>query len=337
MASVLERSLKSFKQSVKSLTARPFWLRYGTLAPYRALCAGASALTGLTRSGARHAEGSIDESANYIASVFNMYKAAAGVEKFHGRIAEIGPGDSCGVSLMFLADGCRQVDLVDRFFSARDEQHQQAINRALVERLPQLTSLRRNGSFLESSFPALTRYYGESAAAETFFKDHKHYDYIVSCAVLEHVYDPLSALAAAASALNAGGVMLHQIDCRDHAQFSEEFHELKFLELRESLYSPLKWRGGPNRVRLSAYVKVLRQEQMGFAIYINSMAGIAEELPPSTTLENVPRSILDSSRQYVSKVRDGLAMPFRNMPDEDLMITRFLLVAGKNFSDSKRA
>jgi len=237
---------------------------------------------------------------------------------------------------MFLADGCQRVDLVDRFFSARDEQHQQAINRALVERLPQLTSLRRNGSFLESSFPALMRHYGESAAAETFFKDNKGYDYIVSCAVLEHVYDPLSALAAAASALNAGGVMLHQIDCRDHGQFSENFHELKFLELREALYSPLKWRGGPNRVRLSAYVNVLRQERMDFTIYINSMAGIAEELPPCTTLENVAHPVLEASRQYVSKVRAGLAMPFRNMPDEDLMITRFLLVTGKHFSADKR-
>src|ERR1700680_748349 len=133
MSWALERSLRSFKKSVKSLTAQPFWLRYGTLAPYRVLCAGASALTGLTRSGARHAEGSIDESVAYIASVFNMYKTASGLEKFYGRVAEIGPGDSCGVGLMFLADGCQQVDLVDRFFSTRDEQHQQAINRALVE------------------------------------------------------------------------------------------------------------------------------------------------------------------------------------------------------------
>ncbi len=337
MASVVERGLKSFKKSVKSLTAKPFWLRYGTLAPYRVFCAGASALTGLTRSGARHAGSSIDESVDYVASVFNMYKAAAGVRKFHGRIAEIGPGDSCGIGLMFLADGCRQVDLVDRFFSARDEQHQQAINRALVERLPQLTSLRRNGSFSESSFPALMRHYGESAAAEIFFQDRKDYDYIVSCAVLEHVYDPLSALAAAASALHAGGVMLHQIDCRDHAQFSESFHELKFLELGESLYSPLKWRGGPNRVRLSAYVNVLQRQQMTFTIYINSMAGIAEELPPCTTLNNVARPVLDASRRYVSRVRAGLAMPFRHMSDEDLMITRFLLVAGKNFSGNKHA
>jgi methyltransferase family protein len=329
MAWALERSLRSFKKSVKSLTAGPFWLRYGTLAPYRALCAGASALTGLTRSGARHAEANVGESVDYIASVFNMYKSAAGVEKFHGRIAEIGPGDSCGVGLMFLASGCEQVDLVDRFFSTRDERRQQAVNRNLVERLPQLALLRRNGSFAESSFPALKRHYGESAAAEIFFKANKDYDYIVSCAVLEHAYDPLAALSAAGSALNRGGMMLHQIDCRDHGQFSESFHELKFLELSESMYAPLKWRGGPNRVRLSAYVNALRQERMDFTIYVNSLAGIAEELPPCTVLENVARPLLDASREYVSKVRSGLAIPFRSMSDEDLMVTRFLMVAAR--------
>src|SRR5215469_3770214 len=108
MSSAVEQSLRSFKQKVKSLTGDHFWLRYFTLAPYRALCAGTAALTGLTRSGARHAQWSVDEAIGHIKSVFSMYKSAAQVEKFHGRVAEVGPGDSCGVGLMFLADGCEQ-------------------------------------------------------------------------------------------------------------------------------------------------------------------------------------------------------------------------------------
>jgi hypothetical protein len=324
-----KRNLRSFKQNVKSVTARPFWLRYATLAPYRILCAGASALTGLTRSGARHASGSVESSVAYIASVFNMYKAASGVEQFRGKVAEIGPGDSCGIGLMFLADGCEQVDLVDRFFSARDEQHQQNINRNLVEKFPQLTALCRDGSYSEASFARLARHYGESAAAETFFKNNQDYDCIVSCAVLEHVYDPLGAMTSAASALKPGGMMLHQIDCRDHGQFSEAFHELKFLELPEGLYSPLKWRGGPNRVRLSAYCEVLGKMGLDFKVYVNSLAGIGEEIPGCSVLHDIPESILQTSRRYVQSVRSRLVMPFRAMSDEDLMITRFLVVARK--------
>ncbi|HLY98916.1 MAG TPA: class I SAM-dependent methyltransferase [Candidatus Angelobacter sp.] len=329
MASAIERSIGSFKQRVKSRTARPFWLRYATLAPYRILCAGASALTGLTRSGARHASGSVENSVAYIASVFSMYKAASGVKQFHGKVAEIGPGDSCGIGLMFLADGCEQVDLVDRFFSARDEQHQQRINRSLAEKLPQLAALCPDGSYMEASFRHLARHYGESAAAETFFTNNRDYDYIVSCAVLEHVYDPLGAMTSAASALKPGGMMLHQIDCRDHGQFSESFHELKFLELPERLYSPLKWRGGPNRVRLSAYCDVLVKMGLDFEVYVNSMAGISEEISGCLRLQDIPETIIQTSRRYVESVRHRLTLPFRAMSDEDLMITRFLVVARK--------
>src|SRR5437660_1576839 len=219
--------LKSLKQSVRSLTSWPFWLRYATLAPYRALCAGASAITGRTMSGAAHAERNVAEALDYMTSVFNVYKTVSGTSHFQGRVAEIGPGDSCGIGLMFLAEGCQEVHLVDRFFSKRDERHQQAINRALMERFPILASLRRNGDFSESSFKNLVRHYGQPA--ETFFEANQGYDCIVSCAVLEHVYDPLRAMSAMIAALNPGGIMVHQVDCRDHVQFAAHFHELKFL------------------------------------------------------------------------------------------------------------
>lgn len=330
MSSAIEQSLKSFKQSVKSLTGGHFWLRYLTLAPYRALCAGTAAVTGLTRSGARHAQSSVDEATRHIYSVFSMYKAAARVERFYGRVAEIGPGDSCGIGLMFLADGCDQVDLVDRFFSMRNEQQQGEINRAIVAQFPALSALRRNGDFSEKSFARLSRHYGEKAAAETFFQPNNSYDFIVSCAVLEHVYDPLRAISAMASALKSGGMMLHQVDCRDHGQFSEHLHELKFLELPDSLYSPLKWRGGPNRVRLGAYLKAVKDAGLEAMVYVNSLAGLSEEMPACTTFENLPSEFLDKSRRCVSQIRPHLAHPFRDMPDEELMITRFLLVARKH-------
>lgn len=317
------------KSNVRSLTGNQFWLRYGTLAAYRGLCAGLSALTGFTTSGAAHAERNPEEAVAYIVSVFNKYKLAAGLESFYGKIAEVGPGDSCGVGLMFLADGCRQVDLIDRFFSARNEKQQQEINRAIVARFPQLSSRMLNSDFSEKSFSCLSRYYGEAAAAETFFQRNSGFDFIVSCAVLEHVYDPLRSIATAASALNPGGMMLHQIDCRDHGQFSTTFHELKFLELPASMYSPLKWGGGPNRVRLSAYVKTLQEQPLDYKILITSLAGIPEPLDFALPFEQLPPSLVDRSRQYVSQVRPRLAAPFRQMADEDLIATSFMIVAKK--------
>ncbi len=327
-SSAVER-LKSLKRSIKSLTAGHFWLRYITLAGYRALCAGASALSGRTTSGAAHAEHRTEESVTYIQTVFDNYKAAAGVEHFWGKVAEVGPGDSCGIGLMFLANGCEHTDLVDRFLSARNEQDQQAINGAIVQRFPQLEPFVQNGDLSERSFKNLTRHYGQSAKAETFFENNKGYNVIVSCAVLEHLYDPLRALSAMISALNPGGMMLHQVDCRDHGQFSSHFHELKFLELPSLPYSPLRWGGGPNRVRLGSYVNVLRQERLDFTVYITSLAGVRELMPPCTRMEQIAPEVINVSRQYVSKVRKRLAEPFRNMRDEDLMVTSFLMVARK--------
>lgn len=324
------RALAELKHKIRTLTAGHFWLRYPTLAAYRTLCASASAITGLTMSGAAHAEHSVDESIEYIISVFDKYKSAANIAYFEGKVAEIGPGDSCGIGLMFLAEGCSQVDLVDRFFSARSNEHQADINREIVKRFPQLATLLLNDDFSESSFRTLTRHYGEEAAAEIFFETNHDYDFIVSCAVLEHVYDPLRAIKSCASALRPGGVMLHQIDCRDHGQFSTRFHELKFLELPPVMYSPLKWSGGPNRIRLGAYVDTLRKLQLDYTIYATSLAGIPEFLPQETEISRIPASLFDLSRRYVSQVRTRLARPFRDMSDEDLMVTSFMLKARKS-------
>lgn len=318
-----------FKSKVRVLTEKQFWLRYGTLAVYRAFCASLSSLTGFTTSGAAHAERNTETAIAYILSVFDKYKSAAGLQCFHGRVAEIGPGDSCGVGLMFLADGCNQVDLIDRYFSARNEEHQQAINRSIVQRFQQLSTLQINGDFSENSFRNLTRHYGKSAAAETFFERNTGYDFIVSCAVLEHVYDPLRSICSGASALNPDGIMLHQVDCRDHGQFSTFFHELKFLELPPFLYTPLKWGGGPNRVRLSAYVEVLRKLPVDYKILVTSLAGFPEPLNSGIPFEHLPHAIVERSKAYVSNVRRHLAFPFRDMSDEDLMATSFMIVAKK--------
>lgn len=320
-------TLLRVKANVRSATANQFWLRYSTLAAYRAICAGASTLTGFTTSGAAHADRNEEEAVGYITSVFDKYRAASGLDRFHGKVAEIGPGDSCGIGLMFLADGCEQVDLVDRFYSDRDENHQQAINRIIVKTNPSLAALLRDNNLSEKSFSGLSRHYGQNAAAEVFFENNHAYDFIVSCAVLEHVYDPLRAIKAASAALKPGGMLLHQIDCRDHGQFSTSFHELKFLELPSTLYAPLKWGGGPNRVRLSAYRSTLNSLPLDFKILVTSLAGVPEPLEPALPLDQIAKSTLDASREFVNRVRKSFAAPFCDMPDEDLMVTSFMLVA----------
>src|SRR5665213_2549392 len=85
-------------------------------------------------SGMAHEGFKLDESLAYIDWVYGDYRNEAGIDRFYGMIAEVGPGDNCGVALRLVADGADQVDLVDRFYSKRDESKQSVIYRALIER-----------------------------------------------------------------------------------------------------------------------------------------------------------------------------------------------------------
>jgi len=86
-----------------------------------------------TNSGTIHAEKEVDESIVYIREVFNDYKRYAGIERFYGRVAEVGPGDNCGVAILFIEDGCEKVDLADRFYSVRNALRQENIYKELLK------------------------------------------------------------------------------------------------------------------------------------------------------------------------------------------------------------
>jgi SAM-dependent methyltransferase len=288
------------------------WLRYAALAPYRALCSLGISIGGMTSSG-HHSD--LAETSQYIERIFNEYKFYSGADHFHGRAAEIGPGDLSGVGLRLLADGCDHVDLADRFKSKSNPAVQEAVNKEIISKYP------------GANVAKLSRHYGESAAAETFFRANKGYDFIFSCAVLEHVYDPIGALQAMQQALNPGGIMVHMVDCRDHGQFSDRLHDLSFLRLPKLLYRPLGAAGGPNRIRFSAYVNAVKTIGMSHKLYVTALAGITDMLPLGTTWDDISPELLTRSRQHVSEIRSSLANPFRSMDEADLMITGFALVA----------
>lgn len=80
-------------------------------------------------------------------------------------------------------------------------------------------------------------------------------------------------------------------------------------------------------MRLSSYLDILRRKGMDFTVYVNSLAGGPQELPPNTTLQQISPEILDASHDYILSVRSRLSKPFREMSDEDLMVTRFVISA----------
>jgi SAM-dependent methyltransferase len=303
------------RTKIKSSLGSNMWLRYAALAPYRALCSMGISIGGATSSG-HHSD--LAETFKYVERIFNEYKFYAGIDHFYGRAAEVGPGDLSGVGLRLLADGCDHVDLADRFKSKSDPGVQDSVNKTILSDYP------------KADISKLVRHYGEEAAAETFFRTNQGYDFIFSCAVLEHVYDPIGALQAMQGALNPGGLMVHMVDCRDHGQFSDKMHDLSFLRLPKLLYRPLGASGGPNRVRCSAYVNAVKAMGMSHKLYVTALAGVPELLPLGTTWEDIAPELLTRSQQHVTEIKNRLASSFRSMNDSDLMIAGFALVAHKH-------
>jgi len=267
--------------------------------------------------------------------VFADYKKYSGVTRFSGRVAEIGPGDNCGVGLMFLADGCREVDLVDRFYSKRSSRQHGEIYRALFARHAGLAA-RMSGSDAddESTFEGVRRRYGASASAEEFFVRSTGYDFIVSRAVMEHVYDPRLAIKNMAAALKPGGMLLHKVDLRDHGMFTPNFHELKFLEVPDWVYPRMTRNAGrPNRVLAHEYRAVLRETLPDHEVLVTRLAG-AGDIDPHLPYGAIDAALRDRSLAYVRSVRQRFAASFRTVSDEDLSIAGIFIVARKPAASS---
>ncbi len=281
-------------------------------------------------SGSTHSQLSIDRSLAYIEEVFNDYKYYSGIQRFNGRIAEVGPGDNCGVGLLFLADGCESVDLVDRFYSKRDSQQQAIIYQSLINQHPECST--KLGAFDindETSFKGLQRYYGETASAELFFTQSNYYDFIVSRAVLEHVYDPRLAFERMVTALKNDGMLLHKVDLRNHGMFSD-LHELSFFEVPDWLYPWLsKGSGRPNRILINTYREILAKIIPNFQILITHLAGVGEIIP-HLPYEQIDSEQRNQSLDYVKSVRSNFSKSLSSFSDEDLSVSGIFIVAHKN-------
>lgn len=278
-----------------------------------------------TDSGRRHAGADLAASLSYIERVHADYLRYGGLERFSGRVAEIGPGDNFGVALLALGDGADEVHAIDRYRSRRDPERQRAIYAALAER----RGLARlfDGAPAEETLRGVRYHAGEPA--EVFFRRAGlAFDAIVSRAVLEHLYDPLGALDDMAAALRPGGRLIHRIDLRDHGMFAG-MHPLTFLTVPEAFYRRMvEASGRPNRVLVPGYRDWLRRSGLVGSVRISRLAGVAEEFEPAPWDEFDP-VLRRRAEAAVAEIRPRLDRRFRTLPTEDLAAAGCVVVARK--------
>ena len=281
-------------------------------------------------SGTTHSAINVSESVQYITDVFHDYKRLSGLDKFYGRMAEIGPGDNVGVALMFLEDGCALADLADRFYSKRNAAKQSEIYNQLCNTHPIIKKMLEKTNLADdTTFPMVKRYYGQKAAGETFFNDNKGYDIIVSRSVLEHLDDPILSLRAMYEALSPGGKLIHKVDLRDHAMFTPHCHDSTFLTIPSWIYQLMtKGSGFPNRVLIHKYKQAMKQIGCSHEFLITGLYGIGS-LKHEYKFEEIPSNLKEKAMQHYNRYNKSYSSTFKNISADDLIVSGFFLVATK--------
>lgn len=283
--------------------------------------------------GSTHLHSAVADSLTYIDKQFNDYLHYAQLKEADladKRILELGPGDNLGVALRFVAAGASSVVCLDRFYSKRDSQHEKEIYAALGDRLGSEERERFNSALsladktefdpkkVRSCYGQTLEQYASSAGSSKF-------DLIISCAVLEEIYNPDTTFASMDALLVPGGFLIHKIDLSDYGMFRKQgMHPLTFLTIPEWVYRHMASDSGlPNRKRLSYYRN--KMDQLGYdAQYFVTSTLMDGRIEPA-----VETPTLNNSSELLETIKHKLDADFRGSSQEDLLVDGLLLVARK--------
>tara|TARA_X000000950_G_scaffold71379_1_gene88515 strand:- start:138 stop:1100 length:963 start_codon:yes stop_codon:yes gene_type:complete len=286
-----------------------------------------------TLSGSRHLNKSLDFSINYINKVFNDYRIYGDLNfnNIH-NIAEIGPGDNYGVAILFKCKGVNKIDLIDKFFSSKKSNDQNKIYDKLIKD----NHIENNDNkikLIEKLEKSINLNLGTSA--EDYFKKKSNkYDLIISRAVMEHLSSPITALEDMINSTSKNGKILHRVDLRDHGMFSENFYELKFLEIPLLLYKLMtKHSGRPNRILLEDYINFLKSNNKSlkftYKIYVTRIVGVKEEIQPHILHQNFETEKFINSKEIVMNNLSKFTSEIKKHNIANLMISGIFIVINK--------
>lgn len=279
------------------------------------------------------------EAAAYSSSAFDAIVDDAGLaaEDLRGRrLLELGPGDNVGLALRFLAAGAAQAVCLDRFEIKRDIERERRIYECILnsmrrverERLESAVQVEPELRFNSDRLRTVTGVGIEEAAQAL---GGGSFDFIVSVAVLEHVLDLDRAFAAMDELLVPGGLMVHQVDFRDHGMFTMAGkHPLTFLTVPSRLWLAMTQDvGGPNRRLLNFYREKLADLGYESRLMVTDLLGQPTSVKEPSDALSYEAPVADDTRALIARIRPYLDGGFRHLPDADLAVAGALLVAHK--------
>ncbi len=275
----------------------------------------------------------------YIRRHFDDYLDYSGLsaQGLHNlRVLEIGHGDNYGVALLFLAYGARHVTCVDKYYSIRDPKGEHALytllredlDAPLRERFDQAIRLEEG---IRPNPEQLTPIYGVRLEEAHRQFEPTSFDLIISRAVVQYAaFD--RAFAVMDQLLAPQGYMIHRIDLRDIGMFSKAgLHPLTFLTIPDRIYHWMVSNSlQSNRKRINDYRQKMQDLGYSSRILITRVLGREEELRPHPEHLRRGEHYTEESLRLLDVIRPQLHQRFRDLRDEDLLVTGIFLVAQKH-------
>lgn len=216
------------------------------------------------------------------------------------RILELGPGVNFAPQLVMASMGAR-VAVADRFRVSWNDEYHPAFYRAFRERwghpVSAIDRVLNDGAHSDEVISSFASPAEDLAAISS-----ASFDLVISNAVLEHVYSMPAVCSEMARVTAPGGLNLHQIDFRDHHDFTRP---LEFLTMPDDEFKALfDWKNGERGNRWRPSETQREFERAGFELL---EVEVNAQTEPSYLEEFLPRLRAASSS-------------YRDWPQNDLMI-----------------
>ena len=219
-----------------------------------------------------------NNSSIYVLNIFKQYCRYAiqyGLKVEGSSILEIGGGKPLGTGIFWNYAGARNYTCIDRY----NQPNLSDIWLNRINTLLEMNPLKSEGFDVDSIISAEDSRYilneDRIHLIQGSFEDYpfakESFDYIYSCAVLEHFADVDKAISKMHDLLSRDGIMIHQIDLREHhtnlRTVPDKDTSIDFLKYSKEEWEAMYPPGSEfyiNRLRASDYIRYF--EESGFGI-----------------------------------------------------------------------